>query len=127
MPTIKEILRFEHKESSIGPYNNQVSTRNKLIQHYINIDLSRQPLWDGNMEEEHYFGFLNMDQLINWFTNKELEWLFENDYNLKVYQIDSSLVDSSYHQCVFIRKNAIQLKVVTTMEEFEKFFFGDNK
>lgn len=55
------------------------------------------------------FGFANMFQLRDWFSNEELLLLHKHGFNLTVYEVDASHVCKLTKQVVFDKTNAIVL------------------
>ena len=53
--------------------------------------------------EKHYFGFVSLNQLVNWFSFSELEKLYELNYFCV--ELETLKIIASENQCIFIPKH----------------------
>lgn len=61
------------------------------------------------MTLDYFCGFINREQLENWFNKKELDNLAKLGYNIQVYEVPEGFCEFSYHQAIFIKNKAVKL------------------
>lgn len=124
----RRVLRLEHCQTSLGPYQNIPSAnaewkemfwkhsedflnhpclkKDKLVRATIGLPTLEYLIDEMEVDSAWHFGFNSMTQLRNWFTDDELKLLHSNGFNLVVYQSSNDDCLSFKKQVVFNKRNA---------------------
>lgn len=120
------IYRIEHKTSDVGPYWGANSVTNDLRQQDMGIAHTdeQHPSMSRDIDDskvigsryDYNCGFNSVQQLVDWFDQIWLEIMQNNDYVVKVFDIDDQYVIEGKYQTFFRRNDAVYVSCVNPMD-----------
>jgi hypothetical protein len=120
---MKQILRVEHAENGMGPYNQGSSPGSSPLLWYIMTRTRQDNLAMRWPKEERLisasetwtdprFGFESKRQLAHWFNREERHVLADANFVLGIYDVPETAIVASEVQAVFDAAQAVKVKTL---------------
>lgn len=110
---LKILYRFEYHETGLGiwKHNNAEGLKNIPGQKLYNMDMPDNSNHRKN-DLEWFSATSTLEKLYYWFTQDEMNHLFEEGFNLLAFYVPPEYINELEHETLFVRDKAEHYKTI---------------